>query len=162
MCDVGRMIHVLAWVRWRDVKVVRFGFCWSNETWFWCPQLRVRLFTVHLQTILPWFSQHPNNYNNKTTRFWQVQTLIDASKEVGLEVNTEKTKYMSLSRQQNAGRNHDIKIANRCFENVAQFRYLGTTITNQNLINSVVLVRNRTIPTERPQPVGEVSANFSW
>jgi hypothetical protein len=28
--------------------------------------------------------------------------------------------------------------------------------------NSVVLVRKRTIPTERPQPVGEVSANFSW
>jgi hypothetical protein len=29
------------------------------------------------------------------------------------------------------------------------------------LLNSVVLVRKRTIPTERPQPVGEVSANFS-
>jgi hypothetical protein len=28
-------------------------------------------------------------------------------------------------------------------------------------LNSVVLVRKRTIPTERPQPVGEVSANFS-
>jgi hypothetical protein len=27
--------------------------------------------------------------------------------------------------------------------------------------NSVVLVRKRTIPSERPQPVGEVSANFS-
>jgi hypothetical protein len=30
--------------------------------------------------------------------------------------------------------NHDIKTANRSFENVAQLRYLGTTITNQNLI----------------------------
>jgi hypothetical protein len=55
-------------------------------------------------------------------------TLIDASKEVGLEVNTEKTKYMLLSRYQNAGQNHDIKIANRCFENMARFRYFGTTI----------------------------------
>jgi hypothetical protein len=54
------------------------------------------------------------------------QTLIYASKEVGLEVNSEKTKYMLLSRRQNAGQNHDIKIGNRCFENVAQFRYLGT------------------------------------
>jgi hypothetical protein len=27
--------------------------------------------------------------------------------------------------------NDDIKVANRCFENVAQFRYLGTTATNQ-------------------------------
>jgi hypothetical protein len=32
------------------------------------------------------------------------------------------------------GKNHDIKIANRCFENVAQFKYLGTTIINQNSI----------------------------
>jgi hypothetical protein len=38
------------------------------------------------------------------------ETLIDASKEVGLEVNTEKTKYMLLSRHQNAGQNHDIKL----------------------------------------------------
>jgi hypothetical protein len=28
--------------------------------------------------------------------------------------------------------------------------------------NSVVLVRKRAIPTEQPQPAGEVSANFSW
>jgi hypothetical protein len=36
------------------------------------------------------------------------KTLIDAGKEVGLEVNTEKTKYMLLSRQQNGGQIHDI------------------------------------------------------
>jgi hypothetical protein len=53
------------------------------------------------------------------------KTLIAASKEVGLEVNTEKIKYMLLSRHQNAGQNHDIKIADRCFEKVAQFKYLG-------------------------------------
>jgi hypothetical protein len=56
------------------------------------------------------------------------ETLIDTSKEVGLEVNTEKTKYMFLAHHQNAGQIHDIKIANRRFENVALFRYLGTTI----------------------------------
>jgi hypothetical protein len=39
-------------------------------------------------------------------------TLIDPSKEVGLEVITEKTKYMLLSLHQNAGKNHDIKIGN--------------------------------------------------
>jgi hypothetical protein len=60
------------------------------------------------------------------------QTVIDANKEVGLEINTEKTKYlyMLLSPHQNAGQNHDISITNRCFEIVAQFRYLVTTITN--------------------------------
>jgi ribosomal protein S2 len=67
-----------------------------------------------------------------------METLNDATKEVGLEVNTEKTKYMLLSRHQNAGQNHDIKIANRCFENVAKFRYSGTTITNQNLIQEEI------------------------
>jgi hypothetical protein len=38
-----------------------------------------------------------------------METLIDASKEVGQEVNTEKTKYMLLSRHQNAGQSHDVK-----------------------------------------------------
>jgi hypothetical protein len=46
------------------------------------------------------------------------QTITDTSKEVGLEVNTKKTKYMLLSRHQNAGQNHDRKIGNRWFENV--------------------------------------------
>jgi hypothetical protein len=55
------------------------------------------------------------------------ETFTDDSKEAGLEVNTEKTKYMLLSRHQNAGQNHDIKSDNRCFENVAEFKYFGTT-----------------------------------
>jgi hypothetical protein len=59
------------------------------------------------------------------------ETLIDASKEVGLEINVEETKYMLLSRQQNVGQNRDMKIANRSFENVSQFKYLGTTVTNK-------------------------------
>jgi hypothetical protein len=59
-----------------------------------------------------------------------MQALIDANKEVGLEVNTEKIKYMLLSHHQNAEQNHVIKIANRCFENVVGHRYLGTTIIN--------------------------------
>jgi hypothetical protein len=40
------------------------------------------------------------------------KALIDASKEVGLEVNAERNKYMFLSHPQNAGQNHVIKIAN--------------------------------------------------
>jgi hypothetical protein len=40
--------------------------------------------------------------------------------------------YMLLSRYQNAEQNHDIKTANRCLENVAQFRYLGMTVPKPN------------------------------
>jgi hypothetical protein len=60
--------------------------------------------------------------------------LIDASKEVGLEI--KKTKYILLSR--NAGQNRDIKIANILYENVSQFKYLGTTVRNQNLIQEEI------------------------
>jgi hypothetical protein len=67
-----------------------------------------------------------------------METLIDASKEASLEVNIEKTKYMLLSCHQNAEQSYDIKIANRCFENVAKLSYLGTSITNQNLIQEEI------------------------
>jgi hypothetical protein len=60
-------------------------------------------------------------------------TLTDASNKVGLEEN----KYM-FSRQQNAGQNHDIKIANKSFENVAQLEYFGTKVINQHLIQEEI------------------------
>jgi hypothetical protein len=41
------------------------------------------------------------------------ETLDDASKEVDLEENIEKTKYMSVSHHHNAAQNRDIKTANR-------------------------------------------------
>jgi hypothetical protein len=43
-----------------------------------------------------------------------------------------------MSRQQNAEQNHNIKIGNRCFENVAQFKYFGITVTTQNLIQDEI------------------------
>jgi hypothetical protein len=49
------------------------------------------------------------------------EALLDAGKEVGLEVNSEKTKYMLMSHKE-AGQKRSIKIANRSFEDVAQFK----------------------------------------
>jgi hypothetical protein len=72
------------------------------------------------------------------------QTLI-ASKGVGLEVNTEKTRYVLLSHHQNAGQNHDINTANASFENVAQFKYWVTTITNQNFIQGEIKRRLKAV-----------------
>jgi hypothetical protein len=48
---------------------------------------------------------------------------------------------MLLSRQQNAGQNHDIKITNRSFENLAHFIYLGMTVRNQNFIQEELMGR---------------------
>jgi hypothetical protein len=56
------------------------------------------------------------------------EALVVVSK-IGLEVNAEKSKYMVMSRDQNAGQNHSIKTDNKSFERVEQFRYLGTTLT---------------------------------
>jgi hypothetical protein len=62
------------------------------------------------------------------------EALLDASKEVGVEVNPEKTKYMLMSRKK-AGQKRSIKIVSKSFEGVAKFKYLGTTLTDQNCMN---------------------------
>jgi hypothetical protein len=53
------------------------------------------------------------------------EALVAASKENGLEVNTDKPKYMIKFREQNAGRNHSIKTDNSSFARVGEFKYLG-------------------------------------
>jgi hypothetical protein len=52
------------------------------------------------------------------------EALVVASKEIGVEVNGDKTKYMVISRDQNAGRGHSIKIVNTSFERVEVLKYL--------------------------------------
>jgi hypothetical protein len=69
------------------------------------------------------------------------EALVVAAKEIGLEVNADKTKYMVMSRDQNAGRTHSMKIDNGSFERVDEFKYLGTTFTNQNSIQKEIKSR---------------------
>ncbi|KAJ4443320.1 hypothetical protein ANN_04988 [Periplaneta americana] len=58
--------------------------------------------------------------------------LLEASKEIGLEVNPEKTKYVIMSYDQNIVRNVNIKIANLSLKEMEKFKYLGATVTNIN------------------------------
>jgi hypothetical protein len=45
-----------------------------------------------------------------------MKVLLEASWEVGLEVNTEQTKFMVMFHHQNAGQNHNLMIANKSFK----------------------------------------------
>jgi len=66
------------------------------------------------------------------------EALVVASKETGLEVNADKTKYMVISRNQDAGGSHNIKIDISFFERVEEFKYTGTTLTDQNSIQEKI------------------------
>jgi hypothetical protein len=66
------------------------------------------------------------------------ETLVVASKEIGLEVSADKTQYMVMSRDQTAGRSYSMKVDNSSFERVEEFKYLGTTLTNQNFIQEEI------------------------
>jgi hypothetical protein len=48
---------------------------------------------------------------------------------------------MLTSRYQKAGKRHGIKTANRSFEGVAKFKYLGRTLTDQNSIHEEIKSR---------------------
>jgi hypothetical protein len=57
-------------------------------------------------------------------------------KTADLEVKVEKTKYMVTSCHQTTGQTFYIKVANKSFENVWNFKYLGHVLTNQNAFTS--------------------------
>ena len=69
------------------------------------------------------------------------EALVAATRDIGLEVSADKTKYMVMSRDQNAGRNHSVRIDNSTFERVEEFKCLGTTLTNQNSIQEEIQSR---------------------
>ena len=56
-----------------------------------------------------------------------VEALVVATRDIGLEISVDKSKYMVMSRDQNAGRNHSVRINNSTFERLEEFKYLGKT-----------------------------------
>ena len=50
---------------------------------------------------------------------------------------------MDMSRDQNTGRIHSVRMDNSTFERVEGFKYLGTTLTNQNAIREEIKSRLR-------------------
>jgi len=66
------------------------------------------------------------------------ESLEVGSKEMGIEVNADKTKWLVMSRDQNAGRSRNMKIDNSSFESVEQFKCLGTSMTYQNAIQEKI------------------------
>ena len=56
------------------------------------------------------------------------EDLVAATRKIGLEVSADKTKYMVMSRDQNAGRSQSVCIDNSTLERVEGFKYLGTTL----------------------------------
>ena len=69
-----------------------------------------------------------------------MQKLV-ATKETGLAVNADKTKYMVMSQDQNVGRGHSVKIDDSSIKRVEEFKYLETTLTDQNSIQEEIKSR---------------------
>jgi hypothetical protein len=69
------------------------------------------------------------------------EPLVVAGKESVRAVNADRTKYRFVSRDRNARRSHDIEIENSSFQRVEEFKYLRTTLTNQNAIQKEIKSR---------------------
>ena len=74
-------------------------------------------------------------------RFHILANNMKVSYISSIQYYAHKTKYMTVSRDQNAGRIHSMKIDNNSIERVEEFRYLGTTLTNQNSIQEEIKSR---------------------
>jgi hypothetical protein len=90
-------------------------------------------FESYRMSYTPIHSRRKHGHRTENT-----ETLLNASKK---EVNPEKTKYVLVSRCEKVGQKHSVKIVSRCFEVVAKFKYLGTTLTDQNCMNEEIKSR---------------------
>jgi hypothetical protein len=64
--------------------------------------------------------------------------MLGTSREVGLRVSTDTTKHVAMSRHQSTGKNHNLLIANKSFQNLSKIKYLERTVINQNCIHQEI------------------------
>ena len=70
-----------------------------------------------------------------------MQMLLNACKDIGLAVNTRKTKYMEMGRYRGMIANAQVKIGSNFYEKVKTFKYIGSLLTNQNSIQEEIKCR---------------------
>jgi fumarate hydratase class II len=80
---------------------------------------------------------NPQGGNTETIK-GNKQASIYAIKEVGVEENIEKSYVYVGALSPKLGRNREIKLARKSFENASQFKYLATAVTNQNLVQEEI------------------------
>jgi hypothetical protein len=88
------------------------------------------------------------------------ETLLEASGDICLEMNAEKTKYMIMSRHQNSEQNQNISIANESLKKVVKLKYLWTTLELHSQYSSSNIVR--VIKTRRLRWAGHVALMGEW
>ena len=101
--------------KWEDnIKLVKW-WAWTHQLLAYAGDVNVLRGSIH-------------------TLKENAEALVAATREIGLEVCADKTKYMVMSRDQTAGRIHSVRTDNSTFERVEGFKYWGTTLTNQNSV----------------------------
>jgi len=105
------------------------------------PPLSISLSLSHTHTHTHTHTKDiiPRDANTRVWETFWMSKLLTFYTEVNTFLiwvtwSADKTKYMVMSRDQNAGRIHSVRIDNTTFERVEEFKYLGTTLTNQNYI----------------------------
>ena len=64
--------------------------------------------------------------------------MLVASKKIVPEVNADKTKYIVMSQDRNAGRSQYIQIDDSSIEREDELQYVGTAYTNENSIQEEI------------------------
>jgi hypothetical protein len=62
---------------------------------------------------------------------------LGVSKDVGIEINAEKIKYMIMSCHQNSGQKWNVRRANELFQNVVKFMNMGMTLINHDIYDEI-------------------------